>query len=51
MVSGYLTFKVFHFRANTSYSWGIARRNHTFNDKLLSSVTRVGGSYNYDVEA
>nr|WP_237717643.1 TonB-dependent receptor [Pontibacter sp. BAB1700] len=45
----------FSLRADTTYTWGTAtataRWNHTFNDKLLSSVTGVVGDYDYGVEA
>ncbi|MDO6390565.1 TonB-dependent receptor [Pontibacter sp. BT731] len=55
MVSGYLSRDGFRFGADTTYTWGTAtgtaRWNHTFNDKLLSSVTGVVGDYDYGVEA
>lgn len=55
MVSGYLSRDGFRFGADTTYTWstatGTARWNHTFSDKLLSSVTGVVGNYDYGVEA
>jgi hypothetical protein len=55
MVSGYLSRDGFRFGADTTYTWGTAtgtaRWNHTFSDKLLSSVTGVMGDYDYGVES
>src|SRR5690606_34668829 len=55
MVSGYLSRDGFRFGADTTYTWGTAtgtaRWNHTFSDKLLSSVTGVIGDYDYGVES
>ncbi|MCX2742089.1 TonB-dependent receptor [Pontibacter anaerobius] len=54
-VSGYLSRDSFRFGADTTYAWGTAtgtvKWNHTFNNKLLSTVTAVAGDYKYGVSA
>ncbi|WP_083919409.1 TonB-dependent receptor [Pontibacter roseus] len=53
--SGYLSRDGFRFGADTTYTWGTAtgtvRWNHTFSNKLLSTVTAVAGDYDYGVSA
>ncbi|MDX5422101.1 MAG: TonB-dependent receptor, partial [Hymenobacteraceae bacterium] len=55
VASGYLSRDGFRFGADTTYTWGTAtgtvQWNHTFSDKLFSSVTGVVGDYDYGVSA
>ncbi|SFG62688.1 TonB-dependent receptor [Pontibacter chinhatensis] len=55
ILSGYLSRDSFRFGADTTYAWGTAtgtaKWNHTFTNKLFSTVTGVIGDYAYGVSS